>query len=187
MDVLHAIRPSRNAMLTFVTIIGLFLIGLLIFLLVNDDDADPRQRGSAPPPTTTSEPPAAAKDPRGVHKDGGGLLYTPGASAPPDAKARTAALGFMTAFLRRDLTKSQWLAQFPPYCSASFVDKVLATIDPRRVPTTSVSGEPVVESSHTDSVRYRISTGAADYRIVVFKTLDTWLVTSMTVDEKSAP
>jgi len=186
MDVIQAIRPSRNAMLTFVTIVGLLLIGLLIFLLVNEDD-DPRRRGSSRLPTTTSNPSAAVKDPHGVHEDGGGLLYTPGAPAPPNAKARTAALGFMTSFLRRDLPKSQWLAQFQPYCSPDFIDKVLATIDPRRVPTTSVSGEPVVESSHTDSVRYRIRTGAADYRIVVFETHDTWLVTSMEVDEKSAP
>ncbi|MFC4066730.1 hypothetical protein [Actinoplanes subglobosus] len=120
------------------------------------DTPIPAAPASAEPPGTDdhAEPPAAAR-----------------AAAAPAVAA-----GFAAAWVRRDLPARQWLAAVTPWCEPGFA-RLLATTDPRNLPSSKVVGTPqVIQAPAARSAEYTVSTDTGTLTVVLLDWRGQWRV-----------
>ena len=138
-------------------------------------------------PVTAGSPPSAVADataspfipsgsaPASVEPPGTDDHAEPTAAAPA-ADAPAAAAGFAAAWVRRDLPAPQWLAGVKRWCEPGFA-KLLATTDPRNLPSSKVTGKPTAVRKPADlSAEYTVSTDSGTLTVVLIDYRGEWRV-----------
>ena len=97
---------------------------------------------------------------------------------PAPAAALTAAAVFAAAWARPDLDQATWYGTVGPLAIPGFAAK-LATVDPQRVPASSVTGPPSAESATTTTIVARVPTDAGLLRVTCRDVDGHWLVTDL--------
>ena len=122
-------------------------------------------------------PSSAGSVPASVEPPGTDDHAEPTAAAPA-ADAPAAAAGFAAAWVRRDLPAPQWLAGVKRWCEPGFA-RLLATADPRNLPSSKVTGKPKAVRKPADlGAEYTVSTDSGTLTVVLIDYRGEWLVSS---------
>jgi hypothetical protein len=121
---------------------------------------------TAVPPTTSSPLPTRLSGPQ----------ETP-TSAAPSADGLNVAKQWAAAWVNHPagVTADQWLAGLKPFTTDEFLPQ-MATVDPRNIEGTKVTGDPSVVSSFTSSIQVDIPTDGPKLSITVVSTPNGWRV-----------
>jgi hypothetical protein len=175
-----SVRGRRIGRFT-VAIAAIVTAQALIIGCATGDRATPGTTAGGPPSAvvdaTASPPvnPSAASAPASVEPPGTDDHAEPTAAAPA-AAAPAAAAGFAAAWVRRELPAQQWLAGVTRWCEPGFA-KLLATADPRNLPSSKVAGKPkAVRKPAGRSAEYTVATDSGTLTVVLGDYRGRWLV-----------
>lgn len=182
-------RTPTHFVIVLVVVAALILtIGLLIPRLTGSDESSP---GAAQTTTTTGEtttPGSTESQQPGSPPAGTGeatsdlptRIPSPPqkpTSAPPADEALEVATSWAKAWVDHpeDGTAEEWLDGLRPFTTDEYMVEV-ATVDPRNVPATKVTGPAVPKESFTSSVTANLPTDGGTIAITVIDTPQGWRV-----------
>lgn len=135
---------------------------------------------AAPPAATGAQPPSAGQNTGGTSLPT--RLPSPTqvpSSAPPEPAALDVAQQWGEAWVHHPegITSEEWLKGLEPFTDEESMVE-LASVDPRNVPSTKVTGPPEATKSFTDSLTVTLPTDGVTLSITLISTPDGWRVTS---------
>ncbi len=173
--------PGKRSALFAVVIAAVVAAPGLAGCAADGGAASPGATASGPPSamaapmTSPLVNPSAPSAPPSVEPPGTDDHAEPTAAAPA-AAAPAAAAGFAAAWVRRDLPAQQWLAGVTRWCDPSFA-KLLATTDPRNLPSSKVTGEPkAVRKPAGRRAEYTVATDSGTLTVVLSDYQGRWRV-----------
>ncbi|MCU1686122.1 MAG: hypothetical protein JWQ81_6861 [Amycolatopsis sp.] len=98
-------------------------------------------------------------------------------SAAPSTDGLTVAKEWATAWVNHPggITSQQWLDGLRPFTTDEFLPR-MSTVDPRNIEASKVTGNPVVVTSYTSSLKVTIPTDGPKLSITVSQTPNGWRV-----------
>lgn len=173
------VRGRRTGRFTVAIAVIVTAQALIAGCASGDPTAAPVTAGAAPSAVVdaTASPfiNPSASAPASVEPPGTDDHAEPTAAAPA-ADAPAAAAGFAAAWVRRDLPAQQWLAGVTRWCEPGFA-KLLATTDPRNLPSSKVTGKPKTVRKPADlGAEYTVSTDSGTLTVVLIDYRGEWRV-----------
>ncbi|MCK2240764.1 MULTISPECIES: hypothetical protein [unclassified Crossiella] len=179
------LRSPRHFTTTLV-LLAVVIIGVGILLPDSEPlpEPDPRTTGSSQltnPGAPTSGTRAFAAPTTSTHAP---VTSFPQAAPPPAAPAPEAlaiAESWGKAWVDHPdgTTSQQWLDKLKPFTTDEYLGQ-LASVDPRMVPSSKVTGKPSSISATTSSVEVKLPTDKIVLRLTVITTAAGWRVASYT-------
>lgn len=176
--------PRHLAMLVFVVAVVVIAAGIVIPQLTGSDD---KPRGTAAETTGSKTTTVSSwPSPSTPGATGGTTSSLPTritsppsnpTSAPPARDALDVADDWGHAWVNHPegMTTEQWLATLQPFTTEEQLTE-MATVDPRNITATKITGEPQTVESYTSSVKVKLPTDDGDLLITVIKTPAGWRV-----------
>lgn len=177
------IHLSRNAALALVTVIGITVIGMVVYLLytaTHDDKPKQANQSSVAPPQRTHAPPLQpgelARDTEAQHS-----------YAPPSAAQTTAVVNqareFTDAWLSTSRSKDAWLAGIESYGTPGF-NQQRRFDSPDNVPAARRTGEPRETDTGPGFSKVAVPLNSGTLSLEFRYVDDKWLIASYDFDRK---
>ncbi|MGH3428017.1 MAG: hypothetical protein ACRDQZ_10700 [Mycobacteriales bacterium] len=138
------IHLSRNTMLALVTVIGIAVIAVLVYLLVLTNGGNSAKKSDTKTRAEPSGNPTLSQPSPGVHVNNTDpAILRP---SPDQADIVNRARNFTDAWLHLERSQDAWLNGMRQYCSRNFM-QTLAGVQPDDINSVRRTGDPVVTSA----------------------------------------
>ncbi len=171
---------NRNVLMAVATIVTVVLAGVIVFLIYNTVHHDNKKKNASPVQATQSAPqlPSNSVNPSGPHNTqnpGAGISLAP----ENDPKAAEVAAKFAQAWVRKDLSQKEWLANISKYCSGDLTDSI-RDMRPEKITDSHVTGDPQTTSLTPLIGTFTVPLDQETLTVYLsYYGHDGWLVTSM--------
>lgn len=174
------LQTRTRAVLTLVAVTAVLLLVGQLGNLTDRDQAAPAETGTTTPvPTTETTEPSAPAETSETPRPAPSTVRAAGKQAPQGA-LRTA-MGFMRNWVHTDdRDTDEWVHTLQPYAMPELAGQ-LQSVDPARVPSSEIVGDPRVTRASPSVVEVNIPTDTDTVSVVLIHPNGPWKVTDVGV------